>query len=70
MDVVINSEGELVEYALRRSSGYKVLDDAARRIVKLAAPYSAFPEPLKRDTDVIHITRSWVFESSNRLITR
>ena len=70
MDVVINSEGELVEYALRRSSGYKVLDDAARRIVKLAAPYSAFPEPLKHDTDVIHITRSWVFESSNRLITR
>ena len=67
MDVVINSKGELIKYNLQRSSGHKVLDDAARRIVGLASPFAKFPEKLKKDADVIHITRSWVFESDNRL---
>jgi protein TonB len=44
-----------------------VLDDAARRIVKLAAPFPAFPEKLKQEADVIHITRSWEFLASNHL---
>lgn len=67
MDVVINSKGELVKYNLQRSSGQKVLDDAARRIISLASPFAPFPEALKKQADVIHITRSWVFESSNQL---
>lgn len=67
VDVVINNKGELIEYNLQRSSGHKVLDDAARRIVTLAAPFNEFPAQLKKEADVIHITRSWVFESRNRL---
>jgi protein TonB len=70
LDVVINSDGELVEVELRKSSGHQVLDDAARRIVKLAAPYSPFPEKLKREADVIHITRSWEFMNNSELKTR
>lgn len=64
MDVVINDKGDLVEYNLQRSSGHKVLDDAARRIVTLASPFPKFPEKLKQEADVIHITRSWVFETN------
>ena len=64
LDVVINAEGELVKTDLRQSSGHQVLDDAAKRIVKLAAPYSAFPKKLRAETDVIHITRSWEFLNS------
>lgn len=67
VDVVINDKGELIEYNLQRSSGHKVLDDAARRIVTLASPFGQFPEKLKKEADVIHITRSWVFESKNQL---
>lgn len=67
MDVVIDKRGRVLEYNLKRSSGYKVLDDAARRIIELASPFPVFPDKLKREADVIHITRSWVFESSNKL---
>jgi len=67
MDVVINNKGELVKYNLKRSSGHKVLDDAARRIVSLASPFAKFPEKLKKETDIIHITRSWVFETDHSL---
>ncbi len=67
LDVAINSKGELIKTDLRRSSGHQVLDDAAQRIVKLAAPYPAFPEKLRQEADVIHITRSWEFLASNQI---
>jgi len=69
LDVVINASGELVKTDLRRSSGHQLLDDAARRIVELAAPYPPFPSKLKKEADVIHITRSWEFMSNNQLRT-
>lgn len=69
LDVVINAEGELVKTDLRQSSGHQVLDDAAKRIVKLAAPYSPFPPKLRQEADVIHITRSWEFLNDNSLRT-
>ena len=70
LDVVINADGKLVKIDLRQSSGHQILDDAAKRIVKLAAPYSAFPEKLRQETDVIHITRSWEFLNNNSLRTQ
>lgn len=70
LDVVINADGKLVKTDLRQSSGHQILDDAAKRIVKLAAPFSAFPENLRAETDVIHITRSWEFLSNSSIRTR
>jgi protein TonB len=70
LDVVINADGELVKIDLRQSSGHQILDDAAKRIVKLAAPYSVFPDKLRQETDVIHITRSWEFLNNNSLRTQ
>ncbi|MBT8120263.1 MAG: TonB family protein [Gammaproteobacteria bacterium] len=70
LDVVISADGELLKTDLRQSSGHQILDDAAKRIVRLAAPYSAFPEKLRAETDVIHITRSWEFMNSSGLRTR
>ena len=70
LDVVIDAEGKLVKTDLRQSSGHQILDDAARRIVKLAAPYSAFPKKLRAEADVIHITRSWEFLNNSSLRTR
>ena len=47
----------------------QVLDEAALRIVKLAAPYAVFPESVQRDTDIIEITRTWSFTSADQLRT-
>jgi protein TonB len=46
---------------VRRSSGHTVLDDAARRIVQLAAPFAPFPDNIREETDILHITRTWRF---------
>jgi periplasmic protein TonB len=67
MTVIIRNDGRLDRVELNRSSGQKVLDDAARRIVEMAGPYSPFPEAIRRDTDVIEITRTWSFTTSDRL---
>jgi protein TonB len=55
---------------VRRSSGHKLLDDAAVRIVKLAAPYAPFPAEIRKETDVLDITRTWQFLSNNRLLAK
>lgn len=70
LDVTISAKGELLNVDLRKSSGHKVLDDAAQRIVKLAAPYSPFPAKLKQEADVIHITRSWEFINNSEFKTQ
>jgi protein TonB len=67
LTVIIKSNGELERVDINRSSGKKVLDDSAKRIVQLAAPYAAFPEAIRRDTDIIEITRTWSFTNADRL---
>jgi periplasmic protein TonB len=61
MTVVIDHNGAVVDALIERSSGSPVLDRAARRIVKLAAPYPPFPPEIARDTDLLEITRTWMF---------
>jgi protein TonB len=63
MVVLINSDGSLERVDLRRSSGHKVLDDAAMRIVRLAAPFAAFPTKISKEYDQLAITRTWRFAS-------
>lgn len=70
LDVAINPDGSVNDVIVRRSSGFKVLDDAAIRIVRLAAPFAPFPENIRRDTDILHITRTWEFLHGNRLTSR
>jgi periplasmic protein TonB len=70
LSVVIRSDGSLHNVEITRSSGHKELDAAALRIVKLAAPYAAFPESIRRDTDVIEISRTWSFTNADRLQTK
>jgi protein TonB len=67
LTVVIKSNGELERVEVNRSSGQKVLDQAAMRIVKMASPYAVFPESIRRDTDVIEITRTWSFTRQDEL---
>jgi protein TonB len=65
VQVAVYPDGSVREITIRQPSGYKILDDAAVRIVKLAAPFAPFPDDIKRETDVLYITRTWVFTSGN-----
>jgi protein TonB len=61
MTVLIDRDGTLVDAEIEESSGSAVLDAAARRIVMLASPFAPFPPELRRESDRIEITRSWIF---------
>ena len=64
LDVALRPNGSVLEVIVRRSSGHKVLDDAAVRIVELAGPYAEFPDEIRREVDILHITRTWKFLSN------
>ena len=61
LDVALNKDGTINEITLRKSSGEKILDDAAIKIVELAAPFSKFPKYIENEVDVLHIIRTWQF---------
>lgn len=67
LTVAIRNDGSLERIELNRGSGHKLLDEAAQRIVRLAAPYAVFPEAIRRDTDIIEITRTWSFTGADQL---
>lgn len=64
LDVALRPDGSVIEIVVRRSSGHKVLDDAAVRIVELAGPFAPFPPDIAREVDVLHVTRTWRFLNS------
>jgi protein TonB len=65
--VSIKSDGSLDSVEVQRSSGHAILDRAAERIVRMASPYARFPENIKRDTDILVITRTWTFAPGDKL---
>ena len=62
MLVVLKNDGTVKELQVLESSGSSLLDDAAIRIVRLAAPFSSFPEELRKESDVLEIIRTWSFQ--------
>ena len=70
LEVALNPDGTVNQITIRQPSRYKILDDAAIRIVRLAAPFSPFPEGIREDVDILHITRTWQFLSSQRLLSK
>lgn len=70
LDVALNPDGTVNEINLRRSSGERVLDDAAVRIVKLGAPYAKFPKSIREEIDILHIERTWQFVAGDRFRSR
>jgi protein TonB len=67
LTVGIRTDGTLESMTVDRSSGEKILDLAAQRIVELAAPYAPFPLDIRRDTDILYITRTWTFGPGDSL---
>ena len=67
LTVSIRADGSVENVEVSRSSGQRILDAAAQRIVKLAAPFSPLPPDIRKDTDILSITRTWTFTSTDKL---
>jgi len=64
LHVALNADGSLNDVSVTQSSGHKLLDDAAVRIVQLSAPFSPFPPEIREETDILDITRTWLFDDT------
>ncbi len=69
LTVTLRPDGSVEAIELDRSSGLKVLDDAAFKIVRMAARYAPFPPDIRRDTDLLVITRTWFFGQGDKIWT-
>ncbi len=67
LTVSIKADGSLDGIEVNRSSGHQVLDRAAESIVRMAAPYAAFPPDIRKDRDILVITRTWTFAPGDKL---
>ncbi|WP_374404014.1 energy transducer TonB [Niveibacterium sp.] len=63
LSVEIDAKGELIDVAVRRSSGNAELDEAAMKVVRLAAPYAPFSSDMRREADVIVLVRTFSFRN-------
>ena len=70
MDVGINEDGSIYSIRINRSSGIPALDEAAKKIVRMSAPFAPLPLDLRKELDVLVITRVWKFSDESGLVTR
>ncbi|GAB4194107.1 MAG: energy transducer TonB [Wenzhouxiangellaceae bacterium] len=61
LTVAVRQDGSVESVDVLRSSGQAILDQAAVRIVRLAAPFAPLPADIAEQADVLHITRTWEF---------
>jgi protein TonB len=69
LTVTIRPDGSVESIELDRSSGLKSLDAAAFKIVRMATPFAKFPPNIRRDTDLLVITRTWFFGQGDKIWT-
>lgn len=67
--VTLLPNGNVAKIELLKSSGHVVLDQAAMRIVRMAAPYPPFPDAMKKEVDRLEIIRTWRFEKGDIMST-
>jgi protein TonB len=65
--VEIKSNGELATAEIQRSSGHKVLDQAALKIVRMSAPFGSFTPEMREQFDILAFARTWTFTSADKL---
>lgn len=70
LSVDIRDDGSIANIVVTRSSGQRILDEAAKHIVQLAGPYAPFPEDIRRDFQILGITRTWTFTKEDSLSSK
>ena len=64
MTVSVARDGSVKNVLIQRSSGRKILDDAAVRVVQLASPFQPLPHT-SEDIDILEITRTWDYKNGS-----
>lgn len=67
LTVNIRADGSVESVEVDKTSGNRLLDAAAVRIARLAAPYAPFPPDIRKETDILGITRTWTFTTHDQL---
>jgi protein TonB len=67
LTVFIRADGSVEKVEVNRKSGHRILDAAATKIVEMAGPYAPFPDDIRKDTDILSITRTWTFAKGDEL---
>ncbi len=67
LTVFIRADGSVEKVEVNKKSGQRILDAAATKIVEMAGPYAPFPDDIRRDTDILSITRTWTFAKGDEL---
>jgi protein TonB len=68
LSVSIFANGRVEKIEVDKSSGSRLLDQAAIRIVELASPFAAFSREMRETADILSITRTWTFTRSDQLV--
>ncbi len=63
LTVYINKDGSLENVEIDRPSEHPILNQAALRIVQMAAPFAPLPQAIRDETDVLAVTRTWLFQN-------
>lgn len=67
LTLAINRDGSIHSIEIVKSSGQRVLDDAAVQIARMAAPFNPIPQDPGEHVDILHVTRTWLFLPGNTL---
>ena len=67
LTISIKPDGSVDDVQIDRPADYKILNDAALKIIRLAAPFAPFPADIRKDTDLLVITRTWTFAPGDKL---
>jgi len=65
LHVAVRSNGHINQINIIKSSGIQILDDAAIRSVREAAPFSPFPKKIRQQVDILDINRTWTFKRTH-----
>jgi protein TonB len=70
LTVAIAKDGSVYDVTIDRSSGQRLLDAAALKILQMSEPFARFPPDIAKDTDILYITRTWTFSPEGTLETK
>ena len=66
LDITIDREGRLAQVVVRRSNGYKALENVALDSVRRAAPYAPPPPPARRADGSVNFLETFLFRDDGR----
>jgi protein TonB len=69
LEVAIGPQGNLVEIVVRKSSGDRTIDQAALRILRLAAPFEPLPPSITAEFETLRFAYEWKFDAGEPPLT-